>query len=85
MKKIVRDTTDAFDQRLDVLQAGHAPQIEIDAATVIYERLLTAQTICASLVPGAYSETAVFALLQAINDEVAMRRSVEPEDDDQDD
>lgn len=81
MKKIVRDTTDAFDRRLDMLQAGHAPQVEIDAATAVYERLLTAQNICAALVPGAYSESAVFALLQAISDEVAMRRSMETEDD----
>lgn len=69
MKKIVNDSTDAFDQRLDVLQAGHAPQIEIDAAIMIYERLRTAQAICQALVPGAYSETAVFSLLQAIADE----------------
>lgn len=77
MKKIVHDTTDSFDQRLDVLQAGHAPQVEIDAAIVIYERLRTAQSICQALVPGAYSETAVFSLLQAINDEVALNTPVE--------
>jgi len=28
-------------------------------------------------VPGAYSETAVFALLEAINDEVALHTPVE--------
>ena len=77
MKKIVHDTTDSFDQRLDVLQAGHAPQIEIDAAIVIYERLRTAQSICQALVPGAYSESAVFSTLQAINDEVALHTPVE--------
>ncbi len=71
MKKIVNDTTDPFDERLDLLQAGHAPQIEIDAAIAVYERLRTAQSICAALVPGAYSETAVFSLLQAICDEIA--------------
>ncbi len=72
MKKIVHETTDAFDQRLDVLQAGHAPQVEIDAAIVIYERLRTAQSICQALVPGAYSETAMIALLEAISNEVAL-------------
>ena len=77
MKKIVHDTADAFDARLDVLQAGHAPQIEIDAAIVVYERLRTAQSICEALVPGAYSETAVFSTLQAINDEVALHTPVE--------
>jgi hypothetical protein len=77
MKKIVKDTTDSFDERLDVLQAGHAPQMEIDAAIVVYERLRTAQAICEALVPGAYSETAVFSTLQAINDEVALHTPVE--------
>ncbi len=77
MKKIVTDSTDSFDQRLDVLQAGHAPQVEIDAATVVYERLRTAQSICQALVPGAYSETAVFALLQAISDEVALNSTLD--------
>jgi hypothetical protein len=77
MKKIVHDTTDSFDERLDVLQAGHAPQIEIDAAIVVYERLRTAQSICQALVPGAYSESAVFSTLQAINDEVALHTPVE--------
>ena len=72
MKKIVLDTTDAFDQRLDVLQAGHAPQLEIEAAIAVYERLRTAQSICQALVPGAYSETAMLALLEAISDEVAL-------------
>ncbi len=77
MKKIVNDVTDSFDQRLDVLQAGHAPQAEIDAATVIYERLRTAQSICQALVPGAYSETAVFTLLNAISEEAALRMPLE--------
>ncbi len=77
MKKIVTDSTDAFDQRLDVLQAAHAPQVEVDAATVVYERLRTAQSICQALVPGAYSETAVFALLQAISDEVALNSTLD--------
>ena len=77
MKKIVHDSTDAFDRRLDVLQAGHAPQVEIDAAIVMYERLRTAQSICEALVPGAYSETAVFAVLQGINDEAALHTPVE--------
>lgn len=77
MKKIVHDTTDAFDKRLDVLQAAHAPQIEIDASIAIYERLRTAQAICEALVPGAYSETAVISLLEAICDEVALSTPVE--------
>jgi hypothetical protein len=77
MKKIVHDTTDSFDQRLDVLQAGHAPQVEIDAEIVVYERLRTAQSICQALVPGAYSETAVFAILESINDVVALNTPVE--------
>lgn len=80
MKKIVNDSTDAFDQRLDVLQAGHAPQIEIDAAIMIYERLRTAQAICQALVPGAYSETAVFSLLQAIADEAALHTPIDDDD-----
>ena len=77
MKKIVHDTTDSFDQRLDVLQAAHVPQIEIDASIAVYERLRTAQAICQALVPGAYSETAVFAILGAICDEVALNTPVE--------
>ena len=72
MKKIVHETTDSFDQRLDVLQAAHAPQVEIDAAIAIYERLRTAQSICQALVPGAYSEVVMIALLEAISDEVAL-------------
>jgi hypothetical protein len=72
MKKIVHDTTDSFDQRLDTLQAAHWPQVEIDAAVAVYERLRTAQSICEALVPGAYSESAVVALLQAISDEIAL-------------
>jgi hypothetical protein len=76
MKKIVHDTTDAFDQRLDILQVAHVPQIEIDAAVIVYERLRTAQSICQALVPGAYSETAMLALLEAISDVVALRTPV---------
>jgi hypothetical protein len=72
MKKIVHDTTDAFDQRLDVLQAGHVPPVEIDAAIAVYERLRTAQAICQALVPGAYSESAMLAVLSAISEEVAL-------------
>lgn len=71
MHKIVHETTDAFDERLDLLQAAHVPQIEIDAAVAVYERLRTAQSICQALVPGAYSETVVISLLQAICDEIA--------------
>ncbi len=71
MNKIVHETTDAFDERLDLLQAAHAPQTEIDAAVAVYERLRTAQAICQALVPGAYSEPAVISLLQAICDEIA--------------
>ena len=77
MKKIVHENTDAFDQRLDVLQAAHVPQIEIDAAIAVYERLRTAQSICQALVPGAYSESAVVALLEAICDEVALNTPVD--------
>jgi len=77
MKKIVHETTDSFDQRLDVLQAAHAPQREIDAAVVVYERLRTAQAICQALVPGAYSESAMLALLDAISDEVALHTPVD--------
>ena len=76
MKKIVLDATDSFDQRLDVLQASHWPEIEIDAAIVIYERLRTAQSICQALVPGAYSESAVIAVLQSISDEIALHTPV---------
>lgn len=79
MKKIVNDTTDSFDQRLDELQASHAPQTEIDAATMVYERLRTAQAICQALVPGAYSETAVFSVLQAIADEAALHTPLDDE------
>ena len=71
MNKIVLETTDAFDERLDLLQAAHVPQFEIDAAVAVYERLRTAQSICQALVPGAYSESVVISLLQAISDEVA--------------
>jgi hypothetical protein len=77
MKKIVHDTTDAFDQRLDALQAAHVPQIEIDASIAVYERLRTAQSICQALVPGKYSESAVISVLEAICDEVALNTPVE--------
>ena len=77
MKKIVHDTTDAFDQRLDVLQAGHAPQREIDAAIAVHERLRPAPSIRQALVPGAYSETAMLALLEAISDEVALSTPID--------
>lgn len=77
MKKIVHDSTDAFDQRLDVLQAAHVPQIETDAAIAVYERLRTAQSICEALVPGKYSESAMIAVLEAICDEVALNTPVE--------
>jgi len=75
MQKIVHDTTDAFDERLDIMQAAHVPQVEIDAAIAVYERLRTAQLICQALVPGKYSESAVFGLLQAISLEVAGSKS----------
>jgi hypothetical protein len=73
----VHDTSDSFDQRLDVLQAGHAPQVEIDAAIAVYERLRTAQSICQALVPGAYSESALLAVLKAIAVEVALATSID--------
>ena len=57
--KIVNEVTDAFDERLDRMQAAKVPQVEIDAAILVYERLRTAQSICQALVPGAYSESAV--------------------------
>jgi hypothetical protein len=82
MKKIVHESTDAFDQRLDVLQAAHAPQVEIDAAIVVYERLRTAQSICQALVPGAYSETAMISLLEAICNEAALRTGLDADADD---
>jgi hypothetical protein len=71
--KIVNEVTDAFDERLDRMQAAKVPQVEIDAAIAIYERLRTAQAICQALVPGAYSESAVVALLTAISDEARAR------------
>ena len=77
MNKIVHDSTDAFDQRLDILQAAHVPQVEIDASIAVYERLRTAQSICQALVPGAYSESAVISVLEAICDEVALNTPVE--------
>ncbi len=80
MKKIVHDSTVAFAQRLDVLQAVHAPQVEIDAAIVVYERLRTAQAICQALVPGAYSETAMISLLEAICNEAALRTPVDEDE-----
>jgi len=80
LKKIVHETTDSFDQRLDVLQAAHAPQVEIDAAIVVYERLRTAQSICQALVPGAYSETAMISVLEAICNETALRTPIDDDD-----
>lgn len=77
MKKIVHDTTDSFDERLDILQAAHVPQIEIDASIAVYERLRTAQSICEALVPGKYSESAVISVLEAICDEVALNTPVD--------
>lgn len=77
MKKIVHDSTDSFDQRLDILQAAHVPQIEIDASIAVYERLRTAQSICQALVPGKYSESAVISVLEAICDEVALNTPID--------
>jgi len=71
--KIVNEVTDAFDERLDRMQAAKVPQVEIDAAILVYERLRTAQSICQALVPGAYSESAVVALLTAISEEARAR------------
>lgn len=74
MKKIVNEETDEFDLRLDVLQAAKVPQVELDAAVTVYERLRTAQAICQALVPGAYSESAMVAVLTAISDEATQLR-----------
>ncbi len=71
--KIVNQFTDAFDVRLDLMQSAKVPQVEIDAAIAVYERLRTAQSICQVLVPGAYSESAVVALLTAISEEARAR------------
>jgi hypothetical protein len=71
--KIVNEVSDAFDARLDLMQSAKVPQVEIDAAVAVYERLRTAQSICQALVPGAYSESAVVALLTAISEEARAR------------
>jgi hypothetical protein len=77
MKHVIPATPDAFDERIEILRSKQVPQIEVDAAVTIYERLRTAQSICQALIPGAYSEPAVLALLAAISDEVAMRTPVD--------
>jgi hypothetical protein len=59
------------------LQAGHVPQVEIDAAITVYERLRTAQSICQALVPNAYSASAILAVLEATADVVVLSRSIE--------
>jgi hypothetical protein len=78
MKKIVHDTTDAFDQRLDILQAAHVPQIEIDCRgrrlrAACARRSRSARPSCRAPI----RRTAVFALLEAINDEVALHTPME--------
>lgn len=47
-KTKINDGVDAFDRRLQVLQRSHAPQSEIDAARMVYERVRTARAICQS-------------------------------------
>ncbi len=73
--KIVNEFPDAFDVRLELMQAAKLPQAELDAAVAVYERLRTAQSICQALVPGAYSESAVVALLTAISEEARARNA----------
>lgn len=71
--KIDNPIPDSFDDRLARMQEAKLPQAEIEAAIHVYERLRTAQTICQALVPGAYSETAMIALLTAISEEARSR------------
>ena len=73
--KIANEFPDAFDVRVELMQAAKVPQAEIDAAVAVYERLRTAQSICQALVPGAYSESAVVALLTAISEEARARNA----------
>lgn len=47
---------------------------EIDAAIAIYERLVTARSICASLRNVSLSESALVAVFTALCDEVPRQR-----------
>ena len=62
MNESVNDMTDAFDVRLRAMESTRAPQTEVDAAITVYERVRTARSICAALLPAGYSEAAVVAL-----------------------
>ena len=76
MKKIVHETTDSFDERLDVL-AGIACTAAGDrcGGQAVYERLRTAQSICAGVRAGClFRDRGDLALLQAISGEIARAR-----------
>ena len=74
----INDGTDAFDRRLQVMQRRSAPQSEIDAACLVYERVRTARAICQSYLmdppgrSGEPSEASVVALTVELGREAAL-------------
>ena len=56
----------SFADRLEHLHDAKAPDSEIDAAVIVYERLLTAIAICNSAFEGQFTQTAVLEVLSAL-------------------
>jgi hypothetical protein len=74
-RETVHVTTDKFDARLDVLQAGHAPQREIDAAIAVHERLRPAPSIRQALVARSHADRRLVRGAAARCDQAARRRT----------
>jgi hypothetical protein len=72
---MINDLTDAFDIRLQALQAARAPQVEQDASVAVYERVRTARAICQALLKDGYSDASVVALAVEISTEVHARQT----------
>jgi hypothetical protein len=61
------DLTTQFDKRLESLHTARAcPTSEIDAAVVTFERLKTAQSICASLIVDIVNQATLMAVFSEL-------------------
>lgn len=80
----INDGTDAMDRRLQVMRRNRAPQSEIDAAIVVYERVRTARAICQCYLmdppgrSGEPSEASVVALTVELGRAAALHSSQGP-------
>lgn len=70
MNQQVMDGTDAFDRKLALLRRSQTPEVEIDAAIAVYERVRTAKTIAQALLSKGADEALVVALAVEIGAEV---------------